>query len=208
MNHILKVAPKSWQNHSSDITVSLGPLPSLPYPAARCLRKPQFSHYGYPSVAWRQDGHFCQLTGTGTSQQQQCRPCPPGLNHAHKDPPPAALPRPRQSHCRALRGAWERAPGPSLPCEPAWLPPPPGDAARLSGAWGLAPLPEDSSLFFPVHTDAEILPILGSLTATYVVTFKRAEMVPTLTDCGWFSFMLYIQGISNYFSYQEHVLLM
>ena len=29
MNHILKVALKSWQDHSSDLTVSLGPLPRL-----------------------------------------------------------------------------------------------------------------------------------------------------------------------------------
>lgn len=115
MSHVLKVAPKSWQDHSSDFTVSLGPLPSLPYPAARPLRKPQLSHYGDPSAAWRQDGPFCQLTGAGTSQKQQCRPFPQGLIHAHKDPPRDLPSSARQSHYRAPRGAQEQAPMPSLP---------------------------------------------------------------------------------------------
>lgn len=105
MRHVLKVAPKSWQDHSSDFTVSLGPLPSLPYPAARPLRKPQLSHYGDPSAAWRQDGPFCQLTGAGTSQKQQCRPFPQGLIHAHKDPPRDLPSSARQSHYSSARGS-------------------------------------------------------------------------------------------------------
>lgn len=45
----------------------------------------------------------------------------------------------------------------SVPAGLIFQPPPPGSAVRLSSAPGLALLPEDSSLFFPVCPESEIL---------------------------------------------------
>lgn len=89
------------------------------------------------------------------------------------------------------------------------LPPPPGNAVRLSRAWGLAPLPEDSSLFLPVCSEAEILRILGSLKATSLIRLERANMVPNTNYLTVGDFLLFFTlsfFLYDFFcSYKEHV---
>lgn len=68
------------------------------------------------------------------------------------------------------------------------LPPPSGNAVRLSRAWGLARLPEDSSLFFPVCPEAGTLRLLRSLKATSFIRLKGLIRYHILTNGRWVTF--------------------
>lgn len=130
-NHSFMAAPKSWQDGSHGLPVSSGPLCGLRRRAARCLRKPQQSHYEDPSAAWRWWGsHFWQLTDVGPSQKQQGRGPAHKASFIHTKTAPLHRPpllSPPRSCCRPCQGLWgsrrQRCPTVPCVCPPVPLPP-------------------------------------------------------------------------------------